>query len=215
MDRSIKICGFTNKESLEKAASLEIEYAGLVFHPPSVRYLTIEKATEISLNISKKIKLIGVFVNPSDEILNKSKKQLNLHGIQLHGNETVERISQIKKNTDLLIIKAISIEKEKDIEFIKKFENVADMLLFDSKPEKKIKSPGGNAKTFDWDLLKNININKPWFLSGGLSINNIHNALEKTQASLLDISSGVEVIRGKKDLILMEKFVRKVREFKK
>ncbi|MBL42859.1 MAG: phosphoribosylanthranilate isomerase [Rhodospirillaceae bacterium] len=213
MNKKIKICGLTKKREFDLAISLSLDFVGIVFHKPSIRYIKPEKISVILNQLEIKLKLIAVVVNPSDKDLENILNNIPLFGIQMHGNETVERIKEVKKRTNLQIIKAIPIGDKRDINFAKKFEDVSDMLLFDSKPGINSKSPGGNAKAFDWNLLIEQEWEKPWFLSGGLDINNINNALNITKADYCDVSSGVEVVKGKKDLNLMKIFTKKVREF--
>ena len=214
MSIKIKICGLRKRIEFETLCELNLDYAGLVFYSKSLRYISPQLAKDTTKNLDKKLKLIGVLVDPSDYFLEEILDKVELYGIQLHGNETVTRVREIKKRTNLSIIKAISVLNEDDIFKAEKYEDVADMLLFDSKPDKNSRSPGGNAKSFDWSLLKKRNWSKPWFLSGGLRINNIKNALEKTNTNFLDISSGVEKIKGVKDITLIKNFIQEVKEFK-
>ncbi|PPR80034.1 MAG: N-(5'-phosphoribosyl)anthranilate isomerase [Alphaproteobacteria bacterium MarineAlpha2_Bin1] len=214
MHKKIKICGLTKKREFDLAVSLSIDFVGIVFHKPSIRYIKPVKIRKIINEFHNELKFIAVVVDPSDADLENIINNIPLFGIQLHGNETLERVRQVKKKTNLSIIKAIPIDNTRDILLAKEYEDAADMLLFDSKPGINSKSPGGNAKTFDWNLLIGQYWEKPWFLSGGLDINNINNALSITKAEYCDVSSGVEVLKGKKDLQLMKTFTEKVREFK-
>jgi len=114
----------------------------------------------------------------------------NLKYVQLHGNENNTYISKLKKKNNVTIIKAIDIDNKNDLQKIELYTEV-DFFLFDYK-SKNNELPGGNAKSFDWSILKNINISKPWFISGGINKNNINNLLEILNPYGIDISSGVE-----------------------
>ncbi len=214
MYKKIKICGLTKKREFDLAISLNIDFVGIVFHKPSIRFISPDKVSAIIETLDSELKLVAVVVDASDTDLEKIINNITLFGIQMHGNETIERVTEVKKRTNLQIIKAIPISDKEDILKAKRFEGAADMLLFDSKPNIDSKSPGGNAKSFDWTLLNGEEWEKPWFLSGGLDINNINNALSITKAEYCDVSSGVEITKGKKDLNLMKNFTKKVRELR-
>lgn len=125
---------------------------------------------------------------------------VSLSMIQLHGSESPERVSEIRTHTGLSVMKAISIETEEDLDQIDNFNLVADWLLFDAKPNRNISSamPGGNAISFDWNLLKNYSGDLPWMLSGGLNDKNVAEAVKITKAYHVDVSSGVEDVPGSK-----------------
>jgi len=116
----------------------------------------------------------------------------------LHGNEDKNYISEIKKKNSIKIIKNISVNSKEDLLKIEKYPN-ADFLLFDYKPTEE-ELPGGNAKRFSWDLVKDIKTYKPWFLSGGININNINEIKNYAIPYGIDISSGVEASLGKKSI---------------
>ncbi|MAR78817.1 MAG: phosphoribosylanthranilate isomerase [Rhodospirillaceae bacterium] len=213
MDIKIKICGLRKEKEFELASSLNLDFVGIVFYKCSPRFIPPKNLPELLNGIDKKLKIIAVVVNPSNADIDKILENVTLYGIQMHGNETVERIIDVKKRTNLSIIKAIPINNNNDILYAKKFEDAADMLLFDSKPNKESNLPGGNAKLFDWNLLNGEKWKKPWFLSGGLDINNINNAIKDTNAKYFDVSSGVEIKKGEKDLDLMRIFTDKIRKF--
>jgi len=124
-------------------------------------------------------------------------KKLNFNFVQLHGKENDEYIKEIKKNHNTKIIKVISVSTLNDIKKVTKYPN-SDLFLFDYKPSKK-ELPGGNAKKFNWSLLRGIKIEKPWFLSGGININNINDIKDYTIPYGIDVSSGVEEKPGIKN----------------
>jgi len=194
----IKICGIRKIDTIDCCIKNEVDFFGLIFYRKSPRNISIDGA-KILLDYSKNknISSVGVFVNEKIENLNKLLKNLKLDFIQLHGAENDTYIQAIKKNHDIKIIKAISIQNKNDFEKTLHYKKV-DMFLFDYKPSKN-ELPGGNAKKFNWSLLKNIKINKPFFLSGGISIKNINNIKKYIIPYGIDISSGVEVKSGIKN----------------
>jgi len=187
----IKICGIKDLTILDSCQKNNVNFYGLVFYKKSPRNVSIELASKL-INYKKNFNIfpVGVFFNHYiDDVFDLIKK-LNLRYIQLHGNEDNIYISKIKNKFDVRIIKAIGVRSKDDLEKIKMYSN-ADYYLFDYKPNKN-ELPGGNAKSFDWSLLKNININKPWFISGGINIDNISEILNNLIPYGIDISSGVE-----------------------
>ena len=194
----IKICGIKKIDTLKCCIQNNINYFGLIFYKKSPRYISYESALDlINYSKNKNISSVGVFVNENIEYLNKILKKLNFNFIQLHGEENDKYIKDIKKNNNIKIIKVISVGGLKDIEKTIKYPN-SDFFLFDYKPNIK-ELPGGNAKKFDWSLLKGIKIEKPWFLSGGINMNNINDIKNYAIPYGIDVSSGVEEKLGIKN----------------
>ena len=205
----IKICGIKNQDTLHFCEKNNVNYFGMIFYKNSPRNISFESAKELQ-NMSKKFKIngVGVFVNESVNNLKQYINYLGLKFIQLHGEEDNNYIKEIKK-LNLKIIKKISINDEKDIDNIDNF-NDADFFLFDYKP-KKGELPGGNAKSFNWNIIKNIKINKPWFVSGGINLDNIHFLKTNIKPFGIDLSSGVEKELGIKDNQIINNFIDKVK----
>ena len=194
----IKICGIKKIETLKCCIQNNINYFGLIFYKKSPRYVSYENALDlINYSKNKKIASVGVFVNENIEYLNKILKKLNFNLIQLHGEENNQYIKDIKKNSNIKIIKVISVSALADFKKIIEYPN-SDLFLFDYKPSEK-ELPGGNAKAFNWSLLKGIEIEKPWFLSGGININNINDIKNYAIPYGIDVSSGVEEKLGIKN----------------
>ena len=194
----IKICGIKKIETLKCCIQNNINYFGLIFYKKSPRFISYESALDlINYSKNKNISSVGVFVNENIEYLNKIIKKLNFNFVQLHGKENNEYINEIKKNHNTKIIKVISVSTLNDIEKVTKYPN-SDLFLFDYKPSKK-ELPGGNAKKFNWSLLRGIKIEKPWFLSGGININNINDIKNYAIPYGIDVSSGVEEKPGIKN----------------
>ena len=187
----IKICGINDSITLACCQKNNVNFYGLVFYKKSQRNVSIKLASKL-INYQTNFNLfpVGVFFNHNINDVQDIIKQLNLKYIQLHGIEDNIYISKLKDKFDVKIIKAIGIRSKNDLEKIKMYSN-ANYYLFDYKPNKN-ELPGGNAKSFDWSLLKNFNINKPWFISGGINIDNISEILINLIPYGIDISSGVE-----------------------
>ena len=194
----IKICGIKKIETLKCCIQNNINYFGLIFYKKSPRFITYESALDlINYSKNKSISSVGVFVNENIEYLDKIIKKLKFNFVQLHGNENDEYIKEIKKSNNTKIIKVVSVSALSDIKKITKYPN-SDLFLFDYKPNNK-ELPGGNAKKFNWSLLKGIKIEKPWFLSGGININNINDINDYAIPYGIDVSSGVEEKPGIKN----------------
>ncbi len=184
-------------------------FFGMIFYTKSPRNISIENANKL-LKISEKLNIngVGVFVNKEIDKLKEIIEHTNLKYVQLHGSEDELYIKNIKK-LGVRIIKSISISIKDDLNKIKDYKS-ADYFLFDYKP-KKNDLPGGNSKSFDWKILKSLKTDKPWFLSGGVNINNIQQILTDINPYGIDLSSGVEKELGIKDNHIINNFIRKVK----
>ena len=205
----IKICGIKNRDTLMCCENNNIGFFGMIFYTKSPRNISIENASKL-LNISEKLNIngVGVFVNKEIDKLKEIIEHTNLKYVQLHGSENELYIKNIKK-LGVRIIKSISISIKDDLNKIKDYKS-ADYFLFDYKP-KKNDLPGGNSKSFDWKILKSLKTDKPWFLSGGVNINNIQQILSDINPYGIDLSSGVEKELGIKDNHIINNFIRKIK----
>ena len=191
----IKICGIKDIRTLNCCIENKVDFFGLIFYKKSPRNISFNDALNlVHHSKNKKIKSVGVFVNESINQLNLLLQKLKVDYIQLHGKEDNQYISEIKKSNSVKIIKNIPIQGLTDLLAINNYPN-ADMFLFDYKPMEN-ELPGGNSKQFSWELIKNIEIDKPWFVSGGINIKNINKINNFTIPYGIDISSGVEETRG-------------------
>ena len=205
----IKICGIQNKDTLICCEKNNVDFFGMIFYPKSPRNLSIKKAIilqKVSENLN--IKGVGVFVNQNFNEIVKIVENLNLKFVQLHGSEDQTYIENIKK-TGVKIIKSISVSNKNDLSSIDKYQNV-DYFLFDYKPIKG-ELPGGNSKSFDWNILKHLDTDKPWFLSGGINVNNIEKIYNNLNPFGVDLSSGVEKELGIKDNQIINNFIEKLK----
>ncbi len=194
----VKICGLTNSDTLDIAISSGADYIGLVFVPSSPRYISIDDAKNLIALVPKKVTSVGLFVNPTDQEIHDTLNRVKLDMIQLHGHETPERLVAIKEKFALPIIKAIRIESELDTKVIKDYEQIADIILFDTK-SKDPSQHGGTGESFDWAILIGNEPTCPWMLAGGLTPKNVKSAIEMLNPPIIDVSSGVESESGIKD----------------
>ena len=191
----IKICGIKDISTLDCCIQNKVDFFGLIFYSKSPRNINIQDALSlIHHSKNKSISSVGVFVNEKIDYVKNLLKKININYIQLHGDEDSNYIQELKNDFAIKIIKNIPISSKQDFLKIKEYNN-ADIFLFDYKP-KKNELPGGNAKKFSWKLIKELKLDKPWFISGGINIDNIKNINEYTIPYGIDISSGVEVIPG-------------------
>ena len=205
----IKICGIKNEETLMCCEKNNVNFFGMIFYPRSPRNISLENASILQKRSKKlNIKGVGVFVNKNINELEEIIKNLKLRFIQLHGTEDEAYINNLKKY-DVKIIKSISISKKSDLSVVNKYQSV-DYFLFDYTPLKD-ELPGGNSKSFDWNILNHLETNKPWFLSGGINANNIKQILDDINPFGIDLSSGVEKELGIKDNHIINNFISKLK----
>lgn len=195
-----KICGLTTPETVDAALDHGVAYVGLVFFPPSPRNVTPDLAEALAARVHGRAKIVGLFVNPADVVLNQILAKVPLDIIQLHGEESPSRVAHIKAMTGKQIWKAIAVRRAADLNQSEQYAGIADLALYDAKPAPGMQLPGGNGLRFDWTILRNHRHIMPWALSGGLAPDNVAEAVKVTRATLLDVSSGVESAPGVKDV---------------
>ncbi len=200
MTVNVKICGINTVDALVAAEQAAASHIGLNFYPPSPRFIGPEQAQNLSSRVPHGIMRVGVFVNPDNDLLTRTLASVSLDYVQLHGSESLDRVREIKQHFDKPVIKAVPISDATDVQTAHAFEDVADFLLFDTKPPKSIAAsmPGGTGLAFDWDLLTGESWSIPWFLAGGLTPENVADAVRQTGAAYVDVSSGVESEPGVK-----------------
>ena len=207
----IKLCGLKEPSHIEVAFNLGIKYVGLVLYKKSPRYLNRETARSLISNCPPGIKKVGLVVDPTNDFLD-AISDIDLDMLQLHGSETLERVKEIKSKVNVSLIKAVGVKDKKDLELVEKYAEIADQILIDAKPNYN-SLPGGNGVKFDWKILEDITWEFPWFLAGGLNESNIDDALFATNAKKVDLSSGVEDSHGKKSIVKINNFVKKIRKY--
>ena len=204
-----KICGIKNEDTLICCEDNSVDFFGMIFYPKSPRNISIEDASNLqkkseNLNING----VGVFFNKNINEIEDIIKKVKLKFVQLHGSEDEEYIKTLNR-IGVKVIKSISISNTNDLRNISNYDS-SDYFLFDYKPMKN-ELPGGNAKSFNWNILKNLNTNKPWFLSGGINIKNIQEILNDVCPLGIDLSSGVEKELGIKDNHIINNFIHKLK----
>ncbi len=196
----IKICGLTTIESIDAVNKYGADMAGFVFVEKSARYIDFEKAISLMDGLDPEIKKVGLFADPTDDFLNEALSVLDLDIIQLHGNEERRRVGEIYDLTQIPLIKAVNIKEQDDIFMAQQYTDVADYILLDGKE-------GGQGERFNWSWLNDIVWEKPWILAGGLTPYNIFNAISLTGTQMVDVSSGVEYEKAKKDPEKIAEFI--------
>lgn len=207
MSVSVKICGLNQPEAVDAAIAAGARYLGFVFFPKSPRHVSVAQAAGLAAAVPLGIARVGLFVNPDDAALQTTLAHVPLDVIQLHGSESPARVSEVKRLTGLPVMKAVGVAEAGDLQAIWDYGLVADMLLIDAKAPKGAELPGGNGLAFDWRLLVGRQFLKPWLLAGGLTPENVGQAIRLTRAQGVDVSSGVESAPGVKDLDKIRKFV--------
>ena len=207
---AVKICGLSDPQNLQTAIDAGTRFVGFVFYEPSPRHVSFDTAWNLARAVPTSIRSVGLFVDPDDELLERVLTGIQLDMVQLHGNETPGRVAEIKDKYKMEVMKAIRVREESDLEGIEGFEAAADWLLFDSKPEKAT-LPGGTGHSFDWSLLEGRTFSKPWMLGGGLSPENVGDAIKQLSPNAVDVSSGVESAPGQKDPAKIKAFIEAVK----
>jgi len=200
MPIQVKICGINHPEALTAALAGGVRYVGFVFYPRSPRYVVPAMAAELARMVPTGVRTVGLFVSPSDAVLDDVVGQVPLDCLQLHDDDPPERLRAIRQRFALPVIKAFRVGAPADLERVDGYLGIADVLLFDARPPADPAAlPGGNGLAFDWRLLAGRSWPRPWMLSGGLTPENLGEAVAATGARLVDVSSGVEDRPGHKD----------------
>jgi len=210
----VKICGITGAEAMDAAIEGGAAFVGLMFYPPSPRFLSLDAAAALAARVPPGVTRVGVFVDPVDAVLSDTLAQVPLDALQLHGAETPERMAEIRDRFSLPLIKAVKIAGPEDLAQGRAMESAADILLFDAKPPAEMTDalPGGNALSFDWRLIAGESWSRPWMLSGGLDADNLAEAVAVSGAKMVDASPGVESAPGVKDPALIRAFLARAKE---
>lgn len=213
MSVAAKICGLSTAEALHAAIRGGARFVGFMFYPASRRNVTPELAAALAGLVPESVTRVGVFVDPTDALLSGVLDRVRLDLLQLHGSEDPRRVAEIRARFGKPVMKAIPIAGPEDPEAAMPYLEVADWLLFDAKPPRGDPKalPGGNGLAFDWQLLGGRHWGKPWMLSGGLTAKNVAEAVATTHARAVDVSSGVEIRPGIKDLEKIAEFLERVR----
>lgn len=207
MTTQVKICGVTSNAAVDAALDGGADYIGLVFFPRSPRHVDVPTALKLADRARGQAKIVALFVDPDDRALDNIVDKVQPDFVQLHGDESGPRVREIKRRLHLPVIKAIRVGTAVDAARALRYNESADLILFDSHPPKGAHLPGGNGQAFDWHALDDVKDKMKFMLSGGLTPDNVAAAVEATNAFAVDVSSGVESAPGVKDPKLIRSFL--------
>ena len=202
-----KLCGLTTLDDISAAVRADASYIGFVFFLGSPRNLEIQAANLLLEATPKHVTKVGLVVDADNNFLDRLTSSACLDMLQLHGNETYQRVAEVKARYGLSVMKAVGISNLGDVRDAQHYGEVADQLLLDAKPNSVSNLPGGNGISFDWNLLAGSSWKVPWMLAGGLNPNNVASAVKLSGARQVDVSSGIETAPGKNNAELMSEFV--------
>jgi len=200
MSVTAKICGLSTEEAVSVAVAGGAAYLGFVFYPPSPRAVTPREAARLCAGVPPGVARVGLFVDADDAVIEAALALAPLDILQFHGSETPERVGEVRSRFGLPVMKAVAIARPQDALGAARYEDIADLLLFDAKPPRRPDAlPGGNGLAFDWGLIADRSWRRPWMLSGGLTAEVLPEAVRISGAAAVDVSSGVESRSGVKD----------------
>lgn len=203
----VKICGLRSRGDLAAAAAAGASYGGLVFYPPSPRHVSLADARWIAGDRPDGLILVALTVDATDSELEAILGAIPIDLLQLHGAESPERAAEVRARFGKPVMKAVGLAEEGDLDGLPEYADAVDMLLVDARPPPGAALPGGNGIAFDWRLIEGRRWPKPWMLAGGLTPENVAEAVRLTGADAVDVSSGVEFARGLKDPVRIREFV--------
>ena len=207
MPVAIKICGLTTPEALDEALEAGADMVGFVFFAASPRNVGFPAARALGDRVRGKAMKVALSVDAGDDALAASIEALKPDMLQLHGRETPDRVAAVRAHFGLPVMKALPIAERADLSAVRRYDGIADRLLFDARASHAATRPGGLGKSFDWRLIANVETAMPFMLSGGLDAGNVAEALRITAAPGVDVSSGVERALGEKDLDKIRAFI--------
>lgn len=203
----VKICGLKTRDSVMAAAHAGAAYLGFNFVERSSRYVDIDTARDLAIDVPPGVAKVALVLDADDATLDAITNAVPLDMLQLHGEEPPDRVREVKARYGLPVMKAVGIAEESDLAALDLYGAVADQLLVDTKPPKSGDLPGGTGLSFDWRLIANRRWPVPWMLAGGLTADNVAEAIALTGARQVDVASGVESAPGVKDAELIRAFI--------
>lgn len=204
-----KICGLKTPEAVGAAVAGGASLVGFVFYSRSPRCVDPAMVKQLEAGVPPAVRKVGLLVDESDARIAEILGNCDLDLLQLHGHETPERVAEIRARFGKPVIKAIPISESADLDRAAAYQSVVDYLMFDAKPPKAMANalPGGNALSFDWTLLASRRFQRPWLLAGGLTADNLVDAVRISGAPMVDVSSGVEDRPGEKNVSKIKAFL--------
>lgn len=203
----VKICGLKTPETLAAALDAGADMVGFVFFPKSPRHIDLTTAETLGRQAAGRALKVALTVDADDTALAAIIAALHPDLLQLHGHETPDRVAAVRARFGLPVMKAIGVATADDLKDVRAFAAVSDRILFDAKAPKDAAHPGGNGLAFDWSLITGLDLSIPSMVSGGLDPANVAEALRRTGAQGVDVSSGVETAPGQKDPAKITAFV--------
>jgi phosphoribosylanthranilate isomerase len=209
MTIATKICGLSSEAAVAAAVEGGAAYLGFNFYPPSPRAVNAQRAAALCAAVPAGVQRVGVFVDAEDDAIRAVFDAAPLDILQLHGHESPDRVAEARHRFGLPVMKAIAVAGPEDVLVASRYEDDADLLLFDAKPPRRADAlPGGNGLAFDWHLIAGRKWRRPWLLSGGLTAALLSEAVRISGAAAVDVSSGVEHRPGDKDPAKIREFLR-------
>lgn len=199
MNMQVKICGINSIEAATAAVSYRADFGGLVFFPPSPRHVGFDRATHLAEVLRGKVRIVSLLVNPDDALVSELMARIQPDMIQLHGDESPARVAAIAMLSGKPVMKALAVAAPEDVRRAHDYREVADYILFDSRPGSSSERPGGVGLAFDWRMLSGIRLDRPWGIAGGLNPENVGRAIAIANPAFVDASSGVEDAPGQKN----------------
>lgn len=209
MPVSAKICGLSTPATLDAAVAGGASHVGFVFFAPSPRNVGLDLAAGLAARVPAQVRRVGVFVDPDDALLDAAVAAGRLDSIQLH-KTAPERVAAIRSRLHRDTWAAVAVKTRADLDAVRSYAGAADRILYDAKTPPGAALPGGMGLRFDWTLLDGFRHPLPWALSGGLDPANVAEAVARTGAPLVDVSSGVEEAPGVKDPTRIGAFLKAV-----
>ena len=207
MPVNVKICGLKRPEEIDAAAKAGARYIGFVSFRKSPRHLDSADMAELAAHVPPGIAKVLLSVDASDEELERILSEAPIDILQLQGSETPDRVAAVKSKFGLPVMKAVGCASREDLKTATRYSDVADQILLDAKPVEGSDRPGGNGLAFDWQILSGHKWTKPWMLAGGLTPENVADAIQRTGTQQVDVSSGVESAPGLKSIELIKRFL--------
>jgi phosphoribosylanthranilate isomerase len=200
MSVAAKICGLSSEAAVAAAVKGGAAYLGFVFYPPSPRSVSPQRAAALCAGVPAGVRRVGSFVDAEDGAIRAILDIAPIDILQFHGHESPDRVAEVKHRFGRPVMKAIAVAGPEDVLAASRYEDAADLLLFDAKPPRRADAlPGGNGLAFDWHLIAGRKWRRPWLLSGGLTAELLAEAVRISGATAVDVSSGVERRPGDKD----------------
>lgn len=204
----IKVCGLRDAENIKEIAALSPDFVGFIFYDQSPRFVGEELDADVVKALPRSIRKVGVFVNASPDFILRNVKKYDLQYVQLHGTETPEYCRSLR-NRGISLIKAFRVDESFNFSMLNNYKMQCDFFLFDAKGDQ----PGGNGIRFDWSLLNRYDNEKPFFISGGIGLDNLDQltALKDMKLYGVDVNSQVETAPGVKDVEKVKELIHRLR----